>query len=363
MYIFSQSSISAYLLDQVAPLANEIDSNPEALLHALKGLGELGVLALRVPHHWGGKEVTETFSSFQEQVARYSGALAFLQTQHQSAAGMLIASSNSSLQEEYLPHMSYGKVLVGLGFSQIRRPGKPSTVAIPVSSGYQLDGEVPWVTGWGFFNDFIIAATLPDGGAVFGMMPFQETHQESGGSITFSTPAQLAVITSTNTVTASLNHWFLPSERVVYIKPAGWIHENDQKNVLHATPLITGCAFAGLDIIESAAQTKSLPLIATAFESLLQELNDCRNAIALAHQDVPIAERLQLRAWAIELATRIAHAAITVSSGAANFRHHAAQRVYREALVYTVSGQTRDLMAATLERLTRPSSENKFRQR
>ena len=358
MRIFRTSSISAYLLDQVAPLANEIDSNPDALLYALKGLGELGVLALRVP---GGKEVTETFNSFQELVARYSGALAFLQTQHQSAGGMLVASTNSSLQQEYLPQMSHGKVLVGVGFSQIRRPGKPSTVAVPVSSGYQLDGEVPWVTGWGFFNDFIVAATLPDGGAVFGMVPFQETHQESGGNITFSTPAQLAAMTSTNTVTASLTHWLLPTERVVFIKPAGWIHENDQKNVLHATPLITGCAFAGLDIIESAARTKSLPSIASAFESLLQELNDCRNAIALAQQDVPIAERLQLRAWAIELATRIAHAAIAVSSGAANFSHHAAQRVYREALVYTVSGQTRDLMAATLERLTRPSFENEFR--
>jgi len=34
--------------------------------------------------------------TFQELVARYSGALAFLQTQHQSAAAMLVQSQNES---------------------------------------------------------------------------------------------------------------------------------------------------------------------------------------------------------------------------------------------------------------------------
>jgi hypothetical protein len=62
-------------------------------------------------------------------------------------------------------------------------------------------------------------------------------------------------------------------------------------------------------------------------------------------------ERLQLRSWAINLAQRCASAAVTVSSGAANYRYHAAQRVYREALVFTVSGQTTAVMEATLAQL------------
>lgn len=347
--------VKSHLLNQVAPLANEIDSNPDALLHALQGLGELGVLALRVPHRWSGKEVSEqTFSSFQELVARYSGALAFLQTQHQGAAMMLVASSNSSLQDEYLPRMGNGEVLLGVGFSQLRRQGNPLTVATYCTGGYQLDGVVPWVTGWGFFSEFIVAATLPDGRAVFGVVPFVETHQESGGSVTFSTPAQLAAMTSTNTVTATLTNWVLPTERVVSIKPVGWIDENDKNNVLRPTFQATGCAQAGLDIIESVAQTKSLPFISNAFESLELELSNCRTAIREAQQKgVEFAESLQLRAWAIDLAVRIAHAAVTVSSGAANLCHHAAQRVYREALVFTVSGQTSAVMEATLERLVR----------
>ncbi|WP_211175879.1 cyclase family protein [Brasilonema sp. UFV-L1] len=356
----------SYLLKEIAPQANEIDHNPNALFHALRGLGELNLMALRVPRYWGGKEVIEqTYGRFQELVARYSGALAFLQTQHQSAASMLVASSNSSLQEKYLPRMSNAQVLLGVGFSQLRRSGESLTVATVVPGGYQLNGVVPWVTGWKFFNEFIIAATLPDGRAVFGVVPLLETHQESGGTLTLSTPAQLAAMTSTNTVTATLKNWFLPTEDVIFIKPAGWIHENDKKNVLGATFLATGCALASLDILESVASTKSLPFIQKAFDSLQQELNHCRNDIQEAQKNsgLELTERLQLRAWAIDLAGRIAHAAVTVSSGASIYSHHNAQRVYREALVFTVTGQTRDVMEATLGRLTRLGFYNKPQRR
>ncbi|WP_202895382.1 cyclase family protein [Iningainema tapete] len=345
--------VNSHLLNQVAPLANDIDSNSDALVHALQELGELGVLALRVGNRWGGKDVSEqTFHSFQELVARYSGALAFLQTQHQSAAGMLVASRNSALQQEYLPRMGNGEVLLGVGFSQLRRQDTV-IVAAPVTGGYKLDGFVPWVTGWGIFSEFIVAATLPDGSAVFGIVPLVETHY-LGGRITFSDRLQLVAMTSTNTVTATLTNWFLPQERVVSIKSAGWIHEQDKNNVLRATFLTTGCAQAGIDILESAFRTKSQHFISNALESLAAELNNCRTAIREAQQKgVEFAQCLQLRAWAIDLAVRIAHAAVTVSSGAANLWDHGAGRVYREALVFTVSGQTTAVMEATLERLVR----------
>ncbi|MEB3177838.1 MAG: cyclase family protein [Nostocaceae cyanobacterium] len=348
--------VKSYLLQTVAPQANQIDSNPQTLQQALLGLGELDFLALRVPQKWGGKGVREdTFLKFQELVARYSGALAFLQTQHQSAAGMLTQSSNSQLQEEYLPRMGNGEVLVGVGFSQLRRPGEPLITAVAKDGGYQLEGVIPWVTGWGIFQDFIVAASLPDGTAIFGMVPLRETSQDRGGKITFSYPAELAAMTSTNTVSAYLKQWFLPQEHVVFVKPPGWIHTNDENNVLRACFLATGCAFAGLDIIQDAAINKSLAFISQAFDALYNELTQCRHAIqrAQTQADMALVDKLQLRAWSIDLATRIAHAAVTVCSGAANYSHHNAQRVYREALVFTVTGQTSAVMEATLKRLLR----------
>ena len=348
----------SYLRESVAPLASEVDSDSEVLRDALKGMGDRFLLALRVPKAWGGSEVSEeTYRRFQQLVPRYSGALAFLQTQHQSAGEMLANSENDSLKQQYLPYMGNGQVLVGVGFSHLRRQGDPPVKAIPVEGGYQLAGEVPWITGFGFFQDFIVGAALPDAQAVYGVVPFVETVQEAGGALAFSEPMELGAIASTNTVTATLTHWFLAEERVVFVKPAGAIHENDKKNVLHHGFVALGCARAGLDILESAAKTKQLPFLKLASESLNGELIRCQAAMmqALPPNSQSWEERLQLRAWAINLAQRCANAAVTVSSGAANYRYHAAQRVYREALVFAVSGQTTAVMEATLARLVNSS--------
>ncbi len=284
---------------------------------------------------------------------RYSGALAFLQTQHQGAAEFLTNSDNEALKRQYLPYMGKGEVLVGVGFSQLRRKGEPLVKAIPVQGGYQLNGEVPWVTGFGLFQDFIVGAALADGRAIYGILPFSETLQDDGSVITFTEPMELGAIASTNTVTATLTNWFLPKERIVFIKHPGAIHETDKKNVLHHGFFALGCARAGLDILEAAYHTKQLPSLRNAFESLYGELNRCQTAMiqALPPDSQPWEERLQLRAWAINLAVRCASAAVTVSSGAANYKYHAAQRVYREALVFTVSGQTTAVMEATLNTL------------
>ncbi len=345
----------SHLLRTVAPNANKIDESSDALLEAIQGLGKLNLLALKVPQRFGGREVSDlNYGHFQELLARYSGALAFLQTQHQSAARMLLAGDNHTLQREYLPRMGCGEILLGVGFSHLRRRGKPTIKAESTSGGYRLDGMVPWITGFGLFQKFVIAAILPSGEAIFGVAPFQNTKQTRGGEITFNLPAKLAAMNSTNTVSANLNCWFLPEELVISIKPAGWIDENDQKNVLSATFLAFGCAFACLDVIQTAFNQKSLSFIEDAFNSLQAELNSCRSAISEARlQEVEFKEKLQLRAWAIDLTTRIAHAGVTVSSGAANYSYHAAQRVYREALVFTVTGQSSAIMEATLERLTR----------
>jgi len=135
--------IESYLKQSVYPHANQIDRCSKSLEAAFNGLGELGVLGLRVPQRWGGPQLdAETFNLFQELIARYSGALAFLQTQHQSVGAMFMQSYNTQLQAEYLPRMSQGNAKIGVGFSHLRRLGNPSIIAIPVRGGYQLNGFV-----------------------------------------------------------------------------------------------------------------------------------------------------------------------------------------------------------------------------
>jgi len=48
-----------------------------------------------------------------------------LKTQHQSAGNAIANSDNESLKRDYLPLMGSGEILVGVGFSHLRRHGEP----------------------------------------------------------------------------------------------------------------------------------------------------------------------------------------------------------------------------------------------
>jgi alkylation response protein AidB-like acyl-CoA dehydrogenase len=344
------NSTETYLKNCVAADAETIDSDSEALKTALVGLEDRSLLALRVPQKWGGADIdAQTFYEYQELTARYSGALGFLQTQHHSATAMLAKSDNELLQSICLPAIALGELRLGVGFSHLRRSGNPAVTATPTQNGYLLSGTVPWVTGFRLFQKFIVAALLPDDRAVFGLLPFENIASASG-QISCSEIMPLIAMSSTNTVTVTLANWWLDESQIISLQPKDWIVTNDTKNILNFVPATFGCIRAGLDIIQAAAQTKKSSIIVSAYEKLAHKLDRLKQNFPPS-QHSSKAEQLALRAQAIDLGVRCGHAAVTVSSGAANSQKHPAGRVYREALVYTVSGQTQDVMAATLDEL------------
>ncbi len=355
-----------YLQKEVAPKAQEIDRDPDALRKAIQGLCDRNLMALKCPKEYGGPGISEEdFRRFQEECSRASGALAFLQTQHQSATGLIAKSKNEALKAEYLPKMGKGEKLVGIGFSQLRRGGPPIMRAEETQGGYVLNGHVPWVTGWDYYPEFIVGATLPDGQALFAIVPLQEgmsgetavgrIPQSQPTSIRISPIMRLAAMETPNTVTVDFEDFFVPQDKVVFIQAATWIKNNDQINIALQGHFALGCAQAGLDILRTNAEKKALPFLTVAHDALADELKECRDETKRAQakfNEETTQERLNVRAWAIDLAVRCAHAAVTSSSGAANSINHPAQRVYREALVFTVSAQTTDIMEATLRRIT-----------
>lgn len=337
-----------FLDSDVRPNANLIDGDEEALGRALQGLRDRNLMALRRPVEFGGPELDEmSFRLFQESVARRSGSLAFLQTQHQSAVSMISRWGTEQLKSDFLPKMANER-MVGIGFSQLRRPGEPILKARRVDGGYRLDGVVPWVTGHNFYQEFLIGAAMPDGESVFGIVPFVDAEQD-GGAITFEGPMRLAAMESPRTMSATLTNWMMRDEKTAFVKEAGWLANNDMINVTLQAWFALGCARAGLDIVWKAFESRKADFIRGAWDSLDDELSRCRARIL--ENDPDVTERLKARAWAIDLAARCAHAGVASSSGAANSIHHDAQRVYRETLVYTVSAQTKEIMEATLNRL------------
>jgi len=350
---FSLDRVDAFLRDRVAPQAEAMDHDATLLQQRFAELGARGWLGLRIAQEWGGLALGDReFRQFQELLAQYSGALAFLQAQHQSAGSFLSQSPNRALQAQYLPQLAQGAVAMGVGFSHLRRAGEPLVKATAIAGGYRLTGTIPWITGFGIFSEFIGAAVLPDGQAVYGVLPLATT-QVASGTLHLSPPLALAALTATNTVTAELHDWLLPSEQVVFMRPAGAIHDSDRRNVLQHSVYALGTAQAGLAIAAQALPQREF--VRSPHAALTQELHQCRTAIYNAEQR-SVEAQLQLRAWAIDLAVRCAHAGVVVSAGAANGLSHPAQRVFREAMLFSVTGQTTAVMAATLNQLAQPRS-------
>ena len=265
---------------------------------------------------------------------------------------MLASSPNRPLAEAYLPLMGDGRRLVGVGFSQLRRPGPPSVTATPVEGGYRIDGRVPWVTGFGFFGEFVVGAQLKDGRAVFGLVPLA-----SGEGVSPTAPMRLAAMMAAGTVAVDLDGFFLDESRTIAIRPSGWISASDEINIAQQGSFAIGCAQAGLDVLAANAARRELAFAAEAGASLQAELDDVRREAERWAGEASaenVGERLDLRARMIELMVRCVHAGVVSSSGAANSQDHPAQRVYRESIVFSVSAQTGPIMEATLARIAAP---------
>lgn len=338
-----------FFRERVAPLANRLDTDTGLLRETVIEMSAGGLMSLRRPAAYGGPELGEVeFRRFQEQVASTSGALSFLQTQHQSAVAMIAKNAPDEFKLRVLPGSHQPQGWIAIGFSQLRRAGEPIFRAEKTSGGYVLNGHVPWITGHTIFPRCLVGAQLPSGEAVFGLVPFSDQAGEQG-QIRCSEPMRLAAMQAAQTVTADVTDWFLPEHDVAFVQPNGWIHANDMVNVTLQSWFALGCARAGLDLVKQAAEKRQNPQVRAAFEALDRELADCRQRTS--ELDRPLEERLSTRAQAIDLASRCALAGVAVSGGAANSVDHPAQRIYRESLVYCVSAQTVPILEATLARL------------
>jgi len=339
----------AFLADWVRPRAGGIDQDLDALRGALAEYARRGLLGLRIPRDLGGLELgAMDFRRFQEASARASGALAFLESQHQSACGLIARGPNTALRSRLLPRLARGEESSAIAFSHLRKSGDPALRATPVAGGYRLDGHLPWVTGWGLFTHCVTAATLPDQRVLFAWHPLA-----ASASLRPSKPLELAAMAVTQTVAIDVTALPIPDADVVDLHAATWIQENDRIAVALQSPLALGCAGAAVDVIRDMAAEKNKAEFRAAADRLDAELSVVRDeAYGAMEENVDFARSLRARAAVIELAGRAAHAAVLAAAGAGNVAGHPAQRVYREALAFSVLALSPPIQAAALERLT-----------
>jgi alkylation response protein AidB-like acyl-CoA dehydrogenase len=336
----------------LAPTAEQTDQAELLPAGHLRQLAEAGLLGIAIPAAYGGRGASrQVLREYQETLAAACGVTTFVQMQHVSAGALVAGGENEALKRDLLPRLAAGERLCSLAFSHLRRPGPPMVRAAWDGEAWRFDGVAPWMTGWGRMDEVVLAGTLDDGRFLYVAAPLEE-----GPALAASPPMRLCAMTASGTVSLTLRQFRVGPERYLKTVTPEQMRADDLTAALGPTALSLGVARASAGHVRSLAEARASAPLAAVATALAAEIAALRSEVdawadRVADVDYP-ANALRLRADAVELGTRAAHAAVVAGGGSANRLDHPAQRRYREALAYTLLAQTRDVQAATLARLT-----------
>ena len=308
---------------------------PRSHLHALARAGLCGLFCPPAAPLAATREIFEV-------LAGACGVTFFVWVQHHAPVRMLARSPNHALRDRWLPELCAGRVLGGVAFAYLRRPGPPAVVARAVPGGYEVDGEAPWVTSWGLAGLFSVAARLDDQVLYFLVDPSVSPALEP------SPPLNLLAMGASSTVRLVIDDLFVPADDVLSIMPFVDWQRADRIATAQPNPAAFGVAAACVRRLREYAPD--------AADALGAEIDECRaRSYALADRnrtdDLHLAALVDARAESLALAVRAATALVAAVGGRAMATDHPAQRLLREATFFTIQAQTPELRRATLAQL------------
>lgn len=315
------------LLFPEAMRVDGLDALPVAHLDALAAQGLYGAF---VPVRAGGLglDLASTCAVVEELA---SGCLTttFAWLQHRGLAMTLAAEGTpAALRERWLGPACLGRVRGGIALHGLM-PGPPLLHARPAGDGWRLDGEAPWVTGWGLVDLLLVVARGPDDSVVSLIL---DAAAQPGLTVTRQ---RLAAVNASVTVRVGFDGVLVPGERYAGRAPF------DPAEGLRPDRLrVNGSLALGL-------ARRCARLLGPG--PLDDELAACREQLDGALTAGPAA-MAEARAAASELAVR-ATAALAVRDGSRSVTvDQHAQRLAREAVFLLVFGSRPGIKSALLRR-------------
>jgi alkylation response protein AidB-like acyl-CoA dehydrogenase len=304
-----------------------LDVLPAAHLDALAALGLYGAPA-RVQAGGLGLDLTATCAVVEELA---SGCLTttFVWLQHRGLVMTLAAEGTpATLSDRWLLPACRGEVRGGIALTGLI-PGPPLLRARPSGGGWQVDGEAPWVTGWGLIDLLLVQARGPGDSIVSLIL---DAAAQPGLTVTRQ---RLSAVNASVTVRLGFDGVGVPAERF-----AGQAPFDPAESLRPDRMRINGSLALGL-------VSRCTRLLGPG--PLDDEMAVCRERLdeAITADATAMAEA---RAAALELAVR-ATAALAVRDGSRSVSvDQHPQRLAREAVFLLVFGSRPGIKSALLRR-------------
>lgn len=317
--------------DLLFPEAMRVDGLDMLPATHLDALATAGLYGAPVPVQAGGLGLDLRAScAVAEELAGGCLATTFVWLQHRGLVMTLAAEGTpAALRDRWLGPATQGQVRGGIALSGLI-PGPPLLRAWPAGRGWRLDGEAPWVTGWGLIDLLLVVARGPDDTIV--TLILDAAHQPG---LTVARQ-RLAAVNASVTVRLGFDDLTVPAERCVGQAPF------DPAEGLRPDRLRINGSLA-LGLTGRCARMLGPGPLDDELAACRERLDDAIEADATAMAEA--------RAAASELAVRAA-AALAVREGSRSAQaDQPAQRLVREAMFLLVFGSRPGIKSALLRRL------------
>jgi len=305
----------------------QVDLARKVPLSHLEGLAKAGLYGIFAPSSEGGLGLGYAEAcALVEELASGCVASTFVWAQHLRLLNAMLSPEVPAAWRERLRgdvisgRCKGGAVLTGL------MPGPVRLSAERVSGGWRLEGQAPWVSGWGTVDKLYVVARGPAQTTVSFLLEAQE---QPGLR---SAPLRLAALDATSTVRLFFEGLFVEDERVL-----GQARYEETAQASEGLRL-NGSFALGL------AKRCCLLVGPSALDAELAERRSQLDAATTA--EMPAA-----RAAACELAARAAHALVVTRGSSSALAGDVGERLCREAAVLLVFGSRPAIKRELLQRL------------
>lgn len=331
-FFFSQ--LRVFLEKEVAPIANELDEDAslfEQIYHRFVALGGLKLLLPRALGGLGGER--KEWIEYNILMAQYSGALLFLQAQHQFSIARL---------KELLPDQKVTEVLQsfaredrGMGLALSKNKNLLTVQA--TSTGFLLSGVLRWCTGKNYFSHLLLSFEQ-ENVLFYTLLPFEERAGKAG-FISIGPKIETAVFNAVPSNSITLENYLVTNNAIIASHPVHPFLPREHPSAYN----FAGVAKALFKIILQSKYGGTTE-VREKQRRLEQDWERYYSKLKEGHFNP-----YRLRCEGLQLVEASILLARTACASAGILRSHPLGRLIRESWQYTVAGYSEEQVKAYLE--------------
>ena len=152
-----------FALNEVKPLAAEIDEEERFPVETLEKMSAMGIMGIPIPMEYGGSGGDSlTYTMAVEELSKYCATTGVIVSAHTSlACAPLLAFGTEEQKRKYLVPLASGEKLGAFGLTEPNAGSDSAmqqTVAVKEGNLYRINGSKIFITNGGYADVFIIFA-------------------------------------------------------------------------------------------------------------------------------------------------------------------------------------------------------------